>query len=93
MRVSPILDNLVPLAGVFIALILVAGSRDAQVITGVFVVAAALLNVPAARSWVRRVRRGTETNLLNVVEQRARAAQAKRREGTPPEFDHLDNRF
>lgn len=57
------------LAGTFAALILVAGSRDAQMIAGLLVVVAVLLSVPLARRWIRRVRRdGARTMLRDARE-------------------------
>lgn len=52
------------LAGTFAALILIAGSRDAQVVTGLLVVAAVALAVPYARRWVRQLRRANVENTL-----------------------------
>lgn len=86
---SQLIGCITILAGIFAALILVAGSRDAQIVTGLLVVIAIALAVPAARGWVRRVRRDERKNVLNAVEQRARAAQAGRRAETLPVFDRL----
>ena len=61
---SQLIGCITILAGVFTALILVAGSRDAQIVTGLLVVIAIAVAVPAARRWVQRVRRDSVREML-----------------------------
>lgn len=85
MKLSPrFIAQLAGLAGIFAALIMIAGSRDAQVIAGLLLVAAVLLSLPTIPRWARQVRRGAELRILSVVEHRARDLQAKRRAETLP---------
>lgn len=58
---------LTPLAGVFVALIMAAGSRDAQMVTAMLVLAAIALQVPASRHWVRRERLDEREEVLSEV--------------------------
>lgn len=59
---------LTPLAGVFVALIMAAGSRDAQMVTAMLVLAAIALQVPASRHWVRRIRQEVLDEQENTID-------------------------